>query len=49
VVGYSAIMWVFLGWYAGIKIGYGKYRWGPHGYHCRHGLGWATGLVISSP
>jgi AGZA family xanthine/uracil permease-like MFS transporter len=35
VVGYSAIMWVFLGWYAGIKIGYGKYR-------CPEGPSWLS-------
>lgn len=46
LVGYMAIIWVYLGWYAGIKIGYGRYR-------CPEALavilvgtilGWATGL-----
>lgn len=26
IVGYNAILWVYLGWYSGVKIGYGKYR-----------------------
>ncbi len=46
LVGYSAIMWVFLGWYAGIKIGYGKYRC-PEALMViivGTALGWATGL-----
>jgi len=26
IVGYYAILWVYLGWYAMIKVGWGKYR-----------------------
>lgn len=46
LVGYQTIMWVFLGWYSGIKLGFGNYR-------CPEALmviivgvalGWATGL-----
>ncbi len=46
IVGYSTIMWVYLGWYSGVRVGWGKYR-------CPEALqviiigvilGWATGL-----
>jgi AGZA family xanthine/uracil permease-like MFS transporter len=26
IVGFNAIMWMYLGWYAGIKVGYLNYR-----------------------
>ncbi|CAJ1935006.1 unnamed protein product [Cylindrotheca closterium] len=46
IVGYSAIMWVFLGWYAGVRIGVGKYRIPEALQVILVGviLGWATGL-----
>ena len=46
IVGYSAIMWVFLGWYAGVKVGIGKYRIPEALMVIIVGviLGWATGL-----
>ena len=46
IVGYSTMMWVYLGWYSGVRVGWGKYR-------CPEALqviivgvvlGWATGL-----
>lgn len=46
IVGYYTIMWCFLGWYSGVRVGFGKYR-------CPEALqviivgiilGWATGL-----
>jgi AGZA family xanthine/uracil permease-like MFS transporter len=46
IVGYSALIWVFLGWYSGIKIGYGNYRC-PEALMViivGTALGWATGL-----
>jgi adenine/guanine/hypoxanthine permease len=46
IVGYSAIMWVYLGWYTNIRIGYGKYRLPEAVQVILVGvlLGWATGL-----
>lgn len=46
IVGYSAIMWVFLGWYAGVRLGYGDYRLPEALQVILVGviLGWATGL-----
>jgi AGZA family xanthine/uracil permease-like MFS transporter len=46
IVGYSAIMWVYLGWYAGVRIGYGKFRLPEALQVILVGviLGWATGL-----
>mmetsp|Transcript_23532 Transcript_23532/g.42434 ORF Transcript_23532/g.42434 Transcript_23532/m.42434 type:complete len:339 (+) Transcript_23532:150-1166(+) len=46
IVGYYTVIWCFLGWYSGIRVGFGKYR-------CPEALqviivgvilGWATGL-----
>lgn len=46
IVGYPTIMWVYLGWFANIKIGYGKYRMPEALAVIVIGviLGWATGL-----
>ena len=46
IVGYYAITWVFLGWYAGVKLGWGKYRVPEAVMVMLVGtiLGWATGL-----
>ena len=46
IVGYSTIMWVFLGWYAGVRLGYGPYRLPEALQVILVGviLGWATGL-----
>jgi AGZA family xanthine/uracil permease-like MFS transporter len=46
LVGYSTIMWVFLGWYAGIKVGVGPWRIPEAVMVILVGvvLGWATGL-----
>lgn len=46
IVGYSAIMWVFLGWYSGVKLGFGQYRIPEALQVILVGviLGWATGL-----
>ncbi len=46
IVGYSAITWVYLGWYAGVRVGYGKYRVPEALQVILVGvlLGWATGL-----
>lgn len=46
IVGYSTIMWVYLGWYSGIRIGYGNYRCPEALQVILVGmiLGWATGL-----
>jgi adenine/guanine/hypoxanthine permease len=46
IVGYSTIMWVYLGWYANVRIGYGKYRIPEAVQVILIGviLGWATGL-----
>jgi adenine/guanine/hypoxanthine permease len=46
IVGYPAIMWVYLGWFANIKIGYGKFRIPEAVTVILIGviLGWATGL-----
>jgi len=46
IVGYSTIMWVYLGWYANIRIGYGKFRLPEALQVILVGiiLGWATGL-----
>jgi AGZA family xanthine/uracil permease-like MFS transporter len=46
IVGYNAIMWMYLGWYSGVRVGYGKWRV-PEALQviiigCA--LGWATGL-----
>ena len=46
LVGYNTIMWVFLGWYAGVRIGFGNYRLPEALQVILVGviLGWATGL-----
>jgi AGZA family xanthine/uracil permease-like MFS transporter len=46
LVGYPAIMWVYLGWFANVKIGYGPYRIPEAVTVILIGviLGWATGL-----
>jgi adenine/guanine/hypoxanthine permease len=46
IVGYSAIMWVYLGWYANVRMGFGKYRLPEAVQVILVGviLGWATGL-----
>ena len=46
IVGYYTIMWVFLGWYAGVRVGYGKFRLPEALQVILVGviLGWATGL-----
>ena len=46
IVGYSCIMWVYLGWYANIRIGYGSFRLPEALQVILVGviLGWATGL-----
>lgn len=46
IVGYSAIMWVFLGWYSGVRIGVGNFRIPEALQVILVGviLGWATGL-----
>lgn len=46
IVGYYAIMWVFIGWYAGVRVGYGKFRL-PEALQVilvGTALGWMTGL-----
>lgn len=46
IVGYYAIMWVFMGWYAGVRVGYGWFRL-PEALQViivGTALGWATGL-----
>lgn len=46
LVGYSTIIWVYIGWYAGVKVGWGKYRIPEAVMVILVGvvLGWATGL-----
>jgi adenine/guanine/hypoxanthine permease len=46
IVGYSTIMWVYLGWYANVRIGFGKYRLPQAVQVILIGviLGWAIGL-----
>jgi len=46
LVGYYCIMWVYLGWYAGVKFGYGWFRIPEAVMVILVGiiLGWATGL-----
>lgn len=46
IVGYSTIAWVYIGWYAGVKLGWGKYRIPEAVMVILVGvvLGWATGL-----
>jgi len=46
IVGYMTILWVYLGWYAGVKVGYGRYRCPEALMVILVGviLGWATGL-----
>ena len=46
IVGYSAIMWVFLGWYGGVRLGFGNWRLPEAVQVILIGviLGWATGL-----
>lgn len=46
IVGYNCIIWVFLGWYAGIRVGYKQYRIPEAVQVILIGviLGWATGL-----
>jgi adenine/guanine/hypoxanthine permease len=51
IVGYSAIMWVYLGWYSGVKVGWGKYRLPEACMVMLVGtvLGWAIGLNTGQP
>lgn len=46
LVGYNTIIWVYLGWYAGVRLGYGKFRLPEAVQVITIGviLGWATGL-----
>jgi len=46
IVGYSCLAWVYLGWYAKVRIGYGKWRCPEALQIILIGviLGWATGL-----
>ncbi|KAL3923999.1 MAG: hypothetical protein SGILL_001311 [Bacillariaceae sp.] len=46
LVGYMTIMWVYLGWYARVRVGWGKYRCPEALQVILIGiiLGWATGL-----
>lgn len=46
IVGYSTVMWVFIGWYAGVRLGYGSIRCPEALQVILIGivLGWATGL-----
>jgi AGZA family xanthine/uracil permease-like MFS transporter len=46
IVGYMAILFVFLGWYAGVRVGYGSFRLPEALQVILVGviLGWATGL-----
>jgi adenine/guanine/hypoxanthine permease len=46
IVGYNAILWVYLGWYSGVKLGYGQYRIPEAMMVILVGciLGWMTGL-----
>lgn len=46
IVGYNCILWVFLGWYCGIRVGYKDYRIPEAMQVILVGiiLGWATGL-----
>lgn len=46
IVGYSCLAWVYLGWYAKVRIGYGKWRCPEALQVILIGviLGWATGL-----
>lgn len=46
IVGYSTMMWVYLGWYAGVRIGFGSWRLPEALQVIIIGviLGWATGL-----
>ena len=46
IVGYPAIVWVFLGWFSGIKLGWGKWQMPEALTVICVGviLGWATGL-----
>lgn len=46
IVGFSTIMWVYLGWYANIRLGYGSFRLPEALQVILVGiiLGWATGL-----
>jgi AGZA family xanthine/uracil permease-like MFS transporter len=46
IVGYSAMIWVYLGWYSGVRLGYGNWRVPEALQVILIGviLGWATGL-----
>ncbi len=46
IVGYACIMWVYLGWYANVRVGYGSFRLPEAFQVILIGviLGWATGL-----
>jgi len=50
IVGFNTIMWVYLGWYSGIKLGWGKFRCPEALMIILIGtvLGWITGLNESS-
>ncbi|CAB9503591.1 Inherit from COG: Xanthine uracil vitamin C permease [Seminavis robusta] len=46
IVGYNCILWVFLGWYAGVRLGFGSFRM-PEALQVilvGVALGWATGI-----
>ena len=46
IVGYNAIMWVYLGWYSKVRVGWGNWRIPEACMVILVGvvLGWATGL-----
>ena len=46
IVGYNAVMWAFLGWYSGVRVGFGDWRLPEALQVILVGslLGWATGL-----
>lgn len=50
IVGYYTTMWVFIGWYAGVRVGYGSFRCPEALQVILVGviLGWATGLNKTS-
>ncbi len=50
IVGYSTIMWVYLGWYSGVRVGWGNYRCPEALQVILIGviLGWATSLNKSA-
>jgi adenine/guanine/hypoxanthine permease len=50
IVGFYAIMWMFIGWYAGVRVGYGNWRLPEALQVILVGviLGWSTGLNKTS-